>query len=1255
MMRRIPTQDNHTGNNEEIRSGEQVSIEQENMEGREIMVEGGDENGNREDSTDTEEDTRWRTHWGHLGDERIDNTIRIQSININTFPKRGSPKINILRKQMEKAEITGMSELNKNHYKTNWMTGVVANTTRWAEKGKTNLDWLRDRDWEYEHQQGGVSLTTQGSMMEYRMEEGGDVSGLGRWTWVKFEGQDSRRTVIIQVYRPVKNTKDIGSTYRQQASKLDTEPLQTYDTDLVELIEIFTKDKWQVIVMGDFNTDMEKHHSLPAKLRKAGLRDILREKHGRGTPSHRKGSKVIDGIWATANIEMTQGGVQGGDRLLSDHRVIWAEITLDSLLGKNRGEKESPHRRRMKTTNTKALQRYNSILQKQIKVHKLVKKSAKLWQEVKHTRKMTEEQKHRFATIDEQRIRAMTTAERRSRKYRQHSLEFSPALQEAFCKIEVYRYIYERQKNRKRPNISTIKTIKRKWGILTIYHVPEQLEETKKELEQAYTTFYKVQKEAPTLREEFMAKQLREAEEKGETEKAKQLQHIMEKERLKSTHQRIKGARGMLERKGVRFVEKINQDGNKTIVKDKMMMEIEIAESNIKRISQSNNTETRQGTLGDLITDSDYDRWEEIIQGKHTLPEEMSEGTTKWMEFLQSTQNPNRDIEITVEEYTRTWNRVKEETSCAPSALNYSTMKAIKWNKIAAELHTHMANITIRTGIYPRRWEECVNSMLPKKKDQWHPDKLRLISLLMADFNHNNKIIGRIAMRWAEEEGLLAAEQYGSRRNLSAELHALNKRLLLDILRIQRRPGVIIANDAKSCYDRILHFAAYASLRRAGVRKETIISMLEPIRRMTHRIRTAYGDSFMSYGGEDWERDPHGILQGNGAGPAIWALVSSPLLEILRNAGFGASLYSAIGREFFNMCGFAFVDDADIVQTGLLFQRPEEVMRKAQTELKLWEELIKATGGALVPSKSDFSVISFGWDKEGRWKHEKQNSRRKLKVRDHQGKMEELENPPTTKARRTLGVWQAIDGNEKGQVKHLKKKAGQWIEKIQNSNLSKLEVHIGVTSSLYPAITYGLGATAMSAKECNKVDSAIRKILPKMGYCRSVPKDIIFGHKDHGGAGLQSIHTIQGVKHIKMILNEAGTGSPTDKLFQILMEGHLLEVGHQGKLWQIDYTKVKDLLTDTWIKNTMEFKHKQGINIVGQERQLNYWRQEDSMIMEDILNTPGTTYSQEERGAINRCRMFLQCTTKSDIAESDGKVIRDSVWEHCRGRFSVVV
>ena len=295
----------------------------------------------------------------------------------------------------------------------------------------------------------------------------------------------------------------------------------------------------------------------------------------------------------------------------------------------------------------------------------------------------------------------------------------------------------------------------------------------------------------------------------------------------------------------------------------------------------------------------------------------------------------------------------------------------------------------------------------------------------MPDFNHNNKILGRRAMQNAEDDGILAMEQYGSRKNLSASKHALNKRLLLDIIRAQKRPAVICANDAKACYDRILHFAAYISLRKAGLTRHAMRSMLEPIRRLVHRIRTAYGDSDLCYGGDKWTRDPSGICQGNGAGLVVCTLVSSPILKMLRDAGYGAWLHSAIEDTFIHLCGFSFVDDADTIQTGELEDTMETVVQKAQGQLKLWEEGIRATGGGIEGSKSDFAVANFRW-KQGQWKYAPMRNNHKLWVPDGSGGKEFLTQLPYHQARRTLGIWQAMDGNEIKQTEVMKEKAAQW-------------------------------------------------------------------------------------------------------------------------------------------------------------------------------------------------------------------------------------
>jgi hypothetical protein len=63
--------------------------------------------------------------------------------------------------------------------------------------------------------------------------------------------------------------------------------------------------------------------------------------------------------------------------------------------------------------------------------------------------------------------------------------------------------------------------------------------------------------------------------------------------------------------------------------------------------------------------------------------------------------------------------------------------------------------------------------------------------------------------------------------------------------------------------------------------------MFSTLQNLEHTIRTAYGDSEETYGGDLWVIPMQRVYQGNGAGPLIWALVSSPLLDIMQEEGFG--------------------------------------------------------------------------------------------------------------------------------------------------------------------------------------------------------------------------------------------------------------------------------------------------------------------------------------------------------------------------------
>jgi hypothetical protein len=74
--------------------------------------------------------------------------------------------------------------------------------------------------------------------------------------------------------------------------------------------------------------------------------------------------------------------------------------------------------------------------------------------------------------------------------------------------------------------------------------------------------------------------------------------------------------------------------------------------------------------------------------------------------------------------------------------------------------------------------------------------------------------------------------------------------------------------------------------------------MFEMLQQAVHHIWMAYGVSRKTYRGGNIKginMPMHGIGQGNGAGPAIWTVISCLVLEIMHKQGYVAMFVSDIG------------------------------------------------------------------------------------------------------------------------------------------------------------------------------------------------------------------------------------------------------------------------------------------------------------------------------------------------------------------------
>ncbi|CAJ1956228.1 unnamed protein product [Cylindrotheca closterium] len=177
-------------------------------------------------------------------------------------------------------------------------------------------------------------------------------------------------------------------------------------------------------------------------------------------------------------------------------------------------------------------------------------------------------------------------------------------------------------------------------------------------------------------------------------------------------------------------------------------------------------------------------------------------------------------------------------------------------------------NILLTTGFVPLQWQNLMNFAIEKKPGDFRLSKMRTIQLMNSEAQANNKKAGRAAMQFAKAHSLIPDGQCGSRKSHQAIDLALSKRLVWDLLIFQRREAGWISNDAKSCFDHVVHWVAIVTMLRFGLTWRVLSSMFNMLSSATHHVCTGFGDSKRSFCPPS-AVPLQGCGQGNGAGPPI--------------------------------------------------------------------------------------------------------------------------------------------------------------------------------------------------------------------------------------------------------------------------------------------------------------------------------------------------------------------------------------------------
>jgi hypothetical protein len=305
---------------------------------------------------------------------------------------------------------------------------------------------------------------------------------------------------------------------------------------------------------------------------------------------------------------------------------------------------------------------------------------------------------------------------------------------------------------------------------------------------------------------------------------------------------------------------------------NKEIMEEALIDKNKKRFNQAADSPFLRQPLVELVGRlGEAEGVEQILEGTlgRQILDEIDEFTHRILQGMAKPENfCSVKIKDNVETFVEGWLKTREQTASGRSGLHFGHFIAACKHQNLKFIEYNQAQFPITTGYSPKRWQQGVEVMLLKQPNNFHINKLRAILLFEADFNHNNKQIGRSMMYHAERNNWMAPEQYGSRKQLSAINHRLNKRLSFDIIRQYKKPAAICVNDMKGCYDRIVHSVASICMQRLGVNLNAIRSMFRTLQHLEHYIRTAHGISEKSFRAVDIHPKNY---TGNRTGQRSWA------------------------------------------------------------------------------------------------------------------------------------------------------------------------------------------------------------------------------------------------------------------------------------------------------------------------------------------------------------------------------------------------
>jgi hypothetical protein len=317
--------------------------------------------------------------------------------------------------------------------------------------------------------------------------------------------------------------------------------------------------------------------------------------------------------------------------------------------------------------------------------------------------------------------------------------------------------------------------------------------------------------------------------------------------------------------------------------------------------------------------------------------------------------------------------------------------------------------------------------------------------------------------------------------------------------------------------------------------------------------------------------------------------------------------------------------------------------RSALENLKLlaqsWERALYTIGGAINFQKSFWFLFRWRW-KNGVAKLVSLPDTLTLQLTEGNN----LTSPVTVPQKsvhdtyRTLGVYLSPSGKVEAAVKVLEEKAKDYQIKIATSKLPREAALLSYNVYLLPKLGYPLPAMSLNENTCYSIQApTLAALLPKLHLNRNIARSIVFGPIKYGGLAIKTLYSIQSIGQLTLFVGHCREKDKTSTLLNISLSYMQLSVGTCTSVLKLPFSKYGVWLESSWLVSLWRFLQRASLSINLTPQWLpTHNRRGDLALMDHFVTQ---SYKAHQLIQLNRCHLYLQVITLTDIVSADGACI----------------